>query len=990
MLHVHFYRKIRHPEIRQPHVRFLIIDFMKSKFLQYLFSLSLLLCVLSGERLYAQINVTDNQTAAQLVNKLTGEGVVVLNPTMTCPTISNGVFTVAGASNLGLDSGIVLSSGRVMTIPGSPGVNGPNVGAGPAAFTSGAAVDANLTAIATQPINDMCRLEFDFVPAGDSVKFDYIFASSEYQGFSCSIFNDVFGFFITGSGIPGTYNMAVIPNTNITICVNSTTNTAVNAPNNLALCTGLGTGSPFAMYYVNNAGGGTVTYRGFTTIFTAAAKVSACDTYHLKLAIADCSDGNLDSGVFLKAGSLSSTALYVKTLGGGGLETPFTNTVRGCPPGIVRVSRSGSMGQPITIPLTYTGTAVNGLDYTTLPTSITIPAGDSVATLSVNGIVMNPPVGPKSVVVSVLSPYTCSTTNEPIVLASDTIMIYDSIYVKILNPDTAICRGEHVDLKVEADSILQFTWTPASTVSNPLGQNVTVTPTAPTTYTVSVLLPIGTGCPPSTDHVFIDVKDTPHVNLGPDKVTCGDAVQLFAATTPNNPDETFLWTPGTSLSSTTIRNPVSTPTGDMIYSVTVNPGAVGCNGYDTIKIRLLPDHITVLNADTVVCDGSLIQLRVDGDTAFHYNWDPEPDITNPLAPNSILTAHSTGWYTLTASYPGCIDMPDSFHVEVQPNPIVNVGPDRVICSYDTVQLYAAVSPAYPNYTYLWQPGTAVSDSTINIPVFSQDESVSALWAVVKTPIGCVGRDTLRIIVHPGDFLVVDPVDTGVCPPASVQLTARGAQSYSWSPAYGLDDTQIANPLATPLSSTDYVLIGTSNFNCYDTQVVHLQVFPNAAVNLPDSVQIWPGESYQIDPGGNCLYFEWFPSSGLNAANISNPLASPEVRTRYFVTARTEEGCIIKDSIDILVNTETLLDIPNAFVPTDGDLKLVKRGIANLKYFRIFNRWGNKVFETSNIDQGWDGRYNGQVQPMGVYMYSVDAETSTGKQFRKDGNITLIR
>ncbi len=758
----------------------------------------------------------------------------------------------------------------------------------------------------------------------------------------------------------------------------------------MPLCTGLGTGSPFAMYYVNNAGGGTVTYRGFTTIFTAAAKVNACDTYHLKLAIADCSDGNLDSGVFLKAGSLSSTALYVKTFGGGGLEVPFTNTVRGCPPGVVRVSRSGSLTQPVTIPLTYSGTAVNGLDYSPLPVSVTIPAGDSVASLYVNGIVMNPPVGPKSVVVSILSPYTCSSTNEPIVLASDTIMIYDSIYVKILNPDTAICIGQQVDLKVEADTVLEFSWTPASTVNDPLAQNVTVTPTVPTTYTVSVTLPIGTGCPPSSDQVFIDVKVAPHVSIGPDKVTCGDAVQLYAATTPANPDETFLWSPGTSLSSTTIRNPVSTPTGDITYSVVVNPGAVGCDGYDTVKIRLLPDHITVLNADTVVCDGAQIQLRVDGDTAFHYNWDPEQDIADPLNPGSILTAHSTGWYTLTASYPGCIDMPDSFHVEVQPNPIVNVGPDRVICSYDTIQMFAAVSPAYPYYSYLWQPGTAVSDSTINAPVFSQDESVSNLWVEVKTPNGCTGRDTMRVVVHPGDFLTVDPLDTGVCPPAMVQLTARGAQGYSWSPAYGLDETDIANPVATPLSSTDYVVIGTSNFNCYDTQVVKLQVYPGAVVNLPDSVQIWPGESYQVDPAGNCLYFSWFPSSGLNAANISNPQASPEVRTRYFVTARTEYGCEVRDSIDILVNTESLLDIPNAFVPTDGDLKLVRRGLANLKYFRIFNRWGNKVFETSNIDQGWDGRYNGQVQPMGVYIYSVDAETATGKQFRKDGNVTLIR
>jgi len=961
--------------------------------------------LLTSVRAGAQLAVTDNQTAAQLVQRLTGEGVVVLNPTLNCAGIANGVFNVTGTSNLGIDSGIVLTSGRAMSTPTDEGVNGPNTGDGPSQgnnFPGDPDLNTILNGLSS---NDVCRLEFDFVPAGDSIKFDYVFASTEYQVYSCSGFNDVFGFLISGPGFATPYNMAVVPGTNIPVCVNSTTSViplgGVNTCNDgtCNACTSMGPGSPFAAFYVNNAGGASITYRGFTTIFTAAAQVSPCDTYHLKLAIGDGYAGTfpdqiLDSGVFLKAGSLTSTALYVKTLGGGGLETPFTNTVRGCPPGVVRISRSGSLTQPVTIPLTYSGTAVNGVDYSTLPPSVLIPAGDSVATLFVNGIPMNPAVGPKSVVISILSPYTCGTTNEPIVLASDTIMIYDSIYVNITTPDTAICRGRYADLIVEADSTLNFSWTPASSVSNPLEQNVTVTPTAPTTYTVTVTLPIGgSGCAPSSASVFVDVKDTPVVNIGPDKVTCGDAVQLYAATSPFNDDETFLWTPATGLSSTTIRNPLSTPTTNMEYVVRVNPGAVGCDGFDTVKVRLLPDHITVLNNDTVVCAGTTIQLRVDGDTAFNYNWTPEQDIADPLEPNSTLTAQTSGYYTLTASHEGCVDMPDSFYVEVQPVPQVNIGPDKIICTYDTIQLYAAVQPVnYPNYTYLWTPNQDLSDSTSQAPVFDGNTSLPSLSVKVTTPIGCTGSDTMVVTVYPGDFLTPIP-DTGSCPPASIQLVSGGADSYAWSPAYGLSATDVAAPVASPVSTTTYTLLGTKNYGshpCYDTQVVTLNVYPNAVVNLPDSVQIWPGESYQIDPGGNCLYFQWFPPSGLSATNISNPVAQPEVRTRYFVTARTEAGCIVEDSIDVLVNTESVLDLPNAFSPTTGDFKVVKRGIATLKYFRIFNRWGNKVFETTDINKGWDGRFNDKEQPMGVYIYSVEATTNTGKPFRKDGNVTLIR
>lgn len=961
---------------------------------KYLLALLFLLMSRSG---FSQLAVADNQTAAQLAEMLTGEGVVVLNPVLNCATIANGVFKVTGTSNLGIDSGIVLSSGRVMTVGGLQGVNGPNVGSGPSQ-SNGFPGDVDLNNILNGLLSkDVCKLEFDFVPAGDSISFDYVFASTEYQGFSCSDFNDVFAFLISGPGFTGNYNMARVPGTNVPVCVNSTTNPTVNSPNSLPKCTNMGPGSPYSQYYVNNAGGGSITYRGFTTVFTASAKVSPCDTFHLKLAIGDGSqaggDEILDSGVFLKAGSLSSSAIYVKTYGGGGLETPFTNTVRGCPPGVVRVSRTGSLSDSITIPLTIGGTALNGLDYTALPSSVTMLPGDSVANLYVHGIPMNPPVGPKSVVISVLSPYNCGD-DEPKVLASDTIMIYDSIYVKIKIDDTAICVGNSVDLVVEADTVLEFLWTPSNTVSNPVGQNVTVTPNGPTLYKVSATLPVGgTGCLASTDVVRIDVKVKPTINLGPDLATCGDALQLNAATSPNNPDETFEWTPAVGLSNATIRNPMAVPPGDINYVVKVNPGAVGCDAYDTIHVRLLPDHITLVNNDTIVCEGAVIAFFVDGDTAFHYNWAPEQDVENPLVANTFLTARTSGYYTVTASFPGCVDMPDSVYVEVQPMPRVNIGDDKVICSYDTIQLYAAVAPAYGAYSYQWHPSRYVSDSTAQSPVFRSDSTVAALIATVRTPIGCEGSDTMIVIVNQGLFLMVDNTDTAVCPPAKLRLEAHGADRYAWSPSRDLDNASSARPWATPVASTDYWVNGEKDYGnniCYDSQLVRVQVYPQAFIDLPDSVQIWPGEQYQIEPGGNCYYFEWFPTSGLSNPNVANPLASPEVRTRYFVTASTEGGCVLKDSIDILVNLESVLEVPNGFVPTKGAFKVLKRGTANLKSFKVFNRWGNLVFETADIDKGWDGTYKGKEQPMGVYVYVIDAETNRGTPFQKTGNVTLVR
>ena len=108
---------------------------------------------------------------------------------------------------------------------------------------------------------------------------------------------------------------------------------------------------------------------------------------------------------------------------------------------------------------------------------------------------------------------------------------------------------------------------------------------------------------------------------------------------------------------------------------------------------------------------------------------------------------------------------------------------------------------------------------------------------------------------------------------------------------------------------------------------------------------------------------------------------------------TSQGCRVTDSIDIYVSAETALALPNAFTPgngPNGEFKIIKRGIATLKDFSVYDRWGVKVFQTTDINAGWDGTYKGTPQPFGVYIYQVSAVTSTGQGFVKKGNVTLIR
>src|SRR5690606_21981015 len=114
--------------------------------------------------------------------------------------------------------------------------------------------------------------------------------------------------------------------------------------------------------------------------------------------------------------------------------------------------------------------------------------------------------------------------------------------------------------------------------------------------------------------------------------------------------------------------------------------------------------------------------------------------------------------------------------------------------------------------------------------------------------------------------------------------------------------------------------------------------PHATLHMPDTITLYPGQSQRLDPGGNCLYFSWFPAVGLNNANISNPMLQPDVNTRYVVHGTTEAGCSVTDSVEVLVKPDSYLDLPNAFVPGNGmnnTLKVLRLGDAKLKQFAIY-------------------------------------------------------
>lgn len=607
--------------------------------IKYLYTfLGTLLLACAGQASWGQLTLVDNLTATQLANRLAGQGVVVTNPTLTCNAGASGKFD--GSSNLGLDSGIVLSTGKIVSAPGINGINSvanlqmttlPN---GPG--------DGDLSAIVGNTTFDACILEFDFQPKGDTIRFRYVFASEEYPEFACTNVNDAFALLISGPGIvsntpmPTKRNIAIVPGTNIPVMINSINNGT--APG-IATCNAVGPGSPFTQYYVDNllpTPGQYVVFDGFTTVMTAEQRVTPCGTYHLKLAISNTGDGIYDSGVFLEAGSLTSTPVETENITGGGGGSNKLHTVRNCKPAIIRYKRLGcDTLQPFTFHLDVSGTAVNGSDYTFIPNTLVVPAGSSTVDLNVQGLL--PPQGTnKYVIIGVLHPDSVAVGASVIpIIKRDTVYIIDSLFVDILTPEQAVCPNTTISITAVTDPSLNFSWTPVQYNTGSL----TINPLLLTTrdFTIKVTQPNAPpGCPSRSKTYHALVEQYPIIFAPGDTIVCSqDSAFIPVSVSPDSVNYIYSWSPATGLRAANIgTNYLLRPPGLYTYMLTVTTPQANCTSTHQMNINVRPpfnlSNVIPLSG-TMVYYGKEVNMSASG--AVLYSWFPtnlfyDPDLQN--------------------------------------------------------------------------------------------------------------------------------------------------------------------------------------------------------------------------------------------------------------------------------------------------------------------------------------------------------------------------
>ncbi len=280
---------------------------------------TLSLAVLTAVGLHAQLTITPGTPLEDLAAELEGLGVTITNVTMDCDPVAYGSFS--GTSDLPLEQGLLFTTGDAAGVANQATNN-----------ITGVSIlyneDFDLMAISGQGVHDVCRLEFDCVPLGDTLLFNYTFGSEEYPEFICS-YNDVFGLFLSGPGISGPYsngaaNVALVPGTSDPVSINTVNAGYLNDPES-PMCPAVN-----AEFYIDNSASTTVAYDGLTVNLVAQAVVEPGESYHFKLAIADASDAVYDSGVFLQSFSFRSTVLSTgvsdPTPGGMGIRQGMDGT----------------------------------------------------------------------------------------------------------------------------------------------------------------------------------------------------------------------------------------------------------------------------------------------------------------------------------------------------------------------------------------------------------------------------------------------------------------------------------------------------------------------------------------------------------------------------------------------------------------------------------------------------------------------------------------
>lgn len=970
-----------------------------------------------GSSAIAQMTVV-NQTPATLIqNVFIGGGVPVLNITSgSSSTQQLGRFD-GGLNIIGIDSGVVMSSGNIASIP----VNGF---ASTGYFGLG---DADVLAVAqsvpwgTPPgtMRDRAVIEFDFVAAqSDSISFEYAFGSEEWPSYPCSVFNDAFGFFISGPGITGTYsnnavNVSIVPGTtNLPVAITSIHNGTGSFPCN---------GNPSYPQYYNDgpvpnpftfAGSNPGQFSGaFTDVFaTVPIPVNACDTYHVKLAICDGVDWIFDSAVFLKAKSFQFTGITATPSPSYNPYGADTALYEGCGDLVVDFSRVDTNPNPAPLTLTFqlAGTATGGLDYS-LPSScvpnnlggydcsVTFAAGVDTASISFDilGDALNE--GIETFLIVIDDPNVTSCDGDDTTRL--TILDQPDLQIQTFGNTTLDCADDSASIGVTiVGGLPPFTY---NWNTGAVDSSFNVSPPQTSSYNVTV--EDACGSQQEVGFVTVGVFNMPwsSVKFG-DKQTLScisPPVDMGVSVVFNDQiwhgDIEYLWSNGSTDSTITVFSTV-----DTTYSVTIERVCTGETVVHTFDLYTYNDPIITQTKDigegSIECplDTSIISVNARGGyPPYNFQWNNGGiDSTTKVWPATTST-----FFVTVTDVCGLVNYTDEVLVNVpvaDPIRVAGAINDTVPCKESKVHF----GPVVPSGGF----GSGYLSSWND---FKDTELITQGIIYAETPFTVKVTDVCRfdtleytvlgVIAKTNDLKLELTNDTVICLGDSLKISGKadkggGEYYYKWADGVG-GRSRIIRPTET----TTYKLNLTDNCDSVLRDEITVMV---DRVDPKFNYQYL--QDYEVELTGAAAatstivdyYWTLKGDGGIFNSNEQNPIISLPDGQPYKASLEVTDSLGCKGEVSAIIETTYRLYVPTGFTPNNDNLNdFWEIGLMGVKEFKleIFDRWGTKVYSTTDKKFRWNGQYKGIRLPMGAYAWKMVILTDSDEYVEKEGVINIL-
>lgn len=389
--------------------------------------------------------------------------------------------------------------------------------------------------------------------------------------------------------------------------------------------------------------------------------------------------------------------------------------------------------------------------------------------------------------------------------------------------------------------------------------------------------------------------------------------------------------------------------------------------------------LSIAGSGKHICKGDSVTLNAYG--AFAYSWAS----INNNSPIITISPPASTTYTLLAATGTCTASKTATII-VNPLPIITVTGNDSICKGSTSLLSATGAVSYN-----WVPNNGLNNvNTANVLASPfQTQTYNIIGQDVNN---CIDSASFKLNVIPLPQLQIIGTQS-FCIGQTTQLTASGADQYVWSPIIGLTNTTGSQVTTSVNSNTTYNIVGINNGMCKDSISIPITVFPLPTVSLSAPDSICQGQEFKIAAMGNGD-FSWSTASGLSCTQCSNPDVILQSNTQYIVTITDVNSCTNKDSILIKINPSCgNIVIPNIFSPNgDGinDLYSIKADNIQSFQFEIFDRWGNKIFESTNSNE-WNGKNKtGEPCSEGTYFYIIRIQKYSGENKDYKGFLTLVK